>query len=118
MAKWESTKTGHNCTECGSYTSGGVACMEGMQKDCLKPGCRPLGNCECGEPLADGGPVGVYCTAGWKCPTVRKMVQSIRWFLRPLGVSRVSDNDKVLMVSFNRVPTDDELREIHEKLKK
>ena len=28
----------------------------------------PHGVCECGAPLADAGPIGLYCTLGWKCP--------------------------------------------------
>lgn len=37
--------------------------------------------------------------------------------LRVWGTSRVADNARVLMVSFNREPTDDELREIDDYLK-
>ena len=32
------------------------------------------------------------------------------------GVSRVADNDKSLLISFDRPPTDDELRMVHEIL--
>ena len=79
-----------------------------------------LGLCECGQPLADGGIVGVYCIAGWKCPEYKRISNSIfiNWNLRPLGVSRMADNDRAVLVCFNRAPTDNELREIHEKLKK
>lgn len=36
---------------------------------------------------------------------------------RPVGVSRVADNDCVVSVAFNRRPTDDELRFLHGHLK-
>jgi hypothetical protein len=37
--------------------------------------------------------------------------------LRPQGVSRLKDNPYALLVSFNRAPTDDELRSIHDYLR-
>lgn len=33
------------------------------------------------------------------------------------GVSRVADNSKALLVSFDREPTDDDIRALHEGLK-
>lgn len=35
--------------------------------------------------------------------------------IRVTGVSRVADNDKVLLVGFDRRPTDDELRAFHDR---
>jgi len=37
--------------------------------------------------------------------------------LRLWGTSRIADNVRVLMLSFDREPTDDELREIDDYLK-
>jgi hypothetical protein len=37
--------------------------------------------------------------------------------LRLWGVSRVADNEQALMLSFDRSPTDDELRAIHERFR-
>lgn len=37
--------------------------------------------------------------------------------LRALGVGRMADNTKAILVSFNRAPTDDELRGLHELLR-
>jgi len=37
--------------------------------------------------------------------------------LQVSGVGRMGDNSKALLVSFNRTPTDEELRTIHDKLK-
>ncbi len=42
------------------------------------------------------------------------------WKQEPLsvmGVSRLGDNDKALLVSFTRKPTDDELRRLHDRLR-
>ena len=38
-------------------------------------------------------------------------------FPKAFGVSRVADNDKVVLVSFNRPLTDDELRVLHEEIR-
>lgn len=38
--------------------------------------------------------------------------------LRVRGISRVGDNDKVLMLSFDRPPTDDEMSSIHEVVRR
>jgi hypothetical protein len=37
--------------------------------------------------------------------------------LRLWGVSRVADNEQALLLSFDRRPTDDELRALHERFK-
>ncbi len=38
--------------------------------------------------------------------------------LRAVGVSRVADNDGVALVFFNRRPSDDELRALHDSLRR
>lgn len=38
--------------------------------------------------------------------------------LRVIGVSRDAENNKVLLVSFTRQPSDKELREFHDRLTK
>lgn len=37
--------------------------------------------------------------------------------MKSIGVSRMFDNEKAVLVSFDRRPTDDELRAIHERLR-
>lgn len=46
-----------------------------------------------------------------------KLPKIIGGFPKVVGVSRVSDNDKVILVSLERPLTDDELRNFHEELK-
>ncbi len=36
--------------------------------------------------------------------------------LKPLGIGRMDDNGRALLISFNRVPTDQELRMIHDAI--
>lgn len=118
--------TGFNCNDCGSYVKH-ESMKVGAEADCTRPSCLKKkseayyaalnGICECGWVEADAGTIGVYCTNP-DCPVERRIRQSVTWPIRVMGVSRVADNDKVLMISFNRKPTDDKIREIHEKLKK
>jgi len=43
-------------------------------------------------------------------------VSEHRSFPRATGISRLADNDRALLISFARKPSDDELRDIHEHL--
>lgn len=36
--------------------------------------------------------------------------------IRACGIGRMADNDKALLVYFDRRPTDDEMRDIHDRL--
>lgn len=117
MSNWLPTPLGWNCYDCGSFCSQ-ESDKAYIEKDCTNTRCR-LGKCECGAPLEDGGVIGLYCSAGLECPVERKLFQSIRWhqYLKAIGISRMSDNEKALLVCFNRKPTDDEMRRIHDMLR-
>lgn len=53
-----------------------------------------------------------------RAEAIHKQIKDAFNRLRVAGVSRVGDNAKVLMVSFDREPTDDELRKVHQHLER
>lgn len=73
---------------------------------CKKPvGCDCLNDCGDDPWLADG--------RAKRCPTGQKHHERAR----AIGVSRMLDNKKALLLSLDREPTDDDLRRIHEALR-